>query len=400
MSARKVNLHAGRDGPMDAPLRNRDRSVEDDLKSTAADDVLVVEGVTKRFGNLEAVRNLSFSVRRGEFLTLLGPSGCGKSTTLMTIAGFEKPSAGRVLLDGVDVTGLPPDRRGMGVVFQNYALFPHMTALENVLFPLRMRDYGRQEAKEQALEVLQLVQLPNPRAKPHELSGGQMQRVALARALVFDPSVLLMDEPLAALDRRLRQDMQFEIRKIQAQLDTTVIYVTHDQEEALVLSDRVAVMRAGRFEQVAPPREIYDQPTNGFVANFLGESNTAEVRVVCREGAMRVVRSGDDGVTWRGIGSVDPDTDALLVVRPEDIVVIEDRHPITDDGNTCTAKVIDVAFLGDHIRIEVEVEGSISLSTTGTWTVRTNPRTPQQTPETGERIRLTWPAAATKVIAP
>ncbi len=355
--------------------------------------LLVVDGITKRYGKLEAVRNVSFSVGRGELFTLLGPSGCGKSTTLMAIAGFETPNAGTVLLDGVDITNDPPEARGMGVVFQNYALFPHMSALDNVMFPLCMRDFSRKEAEQRSLEALDLVQLPNPQARPNQLSGGQMQRVALARALVFDPVVLLMDEPLAALDRRLRQDLQFEIRRIQSRLETTVVYVTHDQEEALVLSERIAVMRDGRFEQVGTPRDIYNHPANAFVANFLGESNTLEVEVVGRDGNEAVVAAGAQPHLRFNVPQAPAGLDqALLVLRPEDVQLVDDDG-ISLQQDSCEATVTDIAFLGDHVRVEVSVFDAAT-----TWTVRTSPRGRSSQLKPGSKARLSWLRANARLV--
>ena len=235
--------------------------------------ILSIRGLRKSYGAFTALDEVDLDVARGEFVALLGPSGCGKSTTLMAVAGFVEPDDGSIMLPGENITRLAPEKRRMGVVFQDYALFPHLSVLDNVAFPLRMRGFGRREREEKALAALEQVQLPKKsiRARPAELSGGQSQRVAVARALVFDPVMLLMDEPLAALDSRLRQHLQFELRHLQDRLDTTVIYVTHDQEEALVLADRIVVMRDGRFEQVGTPREVYEKPANAFVAGFLGE---------------------------------------------------------------------------------------------------------------------------------
>jgi putative spermidine/putrescine transport system ATP-binding protein len=347
------------------------------------DPLLSVTALRKQYGDVVAVDSLSFEVERGEFFTLLGPSGCGKSTTLMSLVGFEAIDGGRIELDGRDVTSVPPEGRGMGVVFQNYALFPHMNVLENVMFPLRMRGTSAERAEERARATLELVQLDQYSARPSEISGGQMQRVALARALVFDPPILLMDEPLAALDRRLRQTMQFELRRIQDQVGTTVIYVTHDQEEALVLSDRIAVMRAGRFEQVAPPREIYEQPVNAFVANFLGESNRLRVRVVSTDDAGALVESVADPSYRMHVSTAPPTFQAgTLIVRPEHVHV--EWHSRQPAAPSVPGIVVDRAFLGSGTRLELRLLEE-------TWTAMVPASVDEGAlPEIGQQVNLTW----------
>ena len=241
---------------------------------------------------MTAVDGLTLDVEPGEILTLLGPSGCGKTTVLNLIAGFEVADAGTVRIDGADVAARPPHRREVGMVFQDYALFPHLTVRENVAFPLRVRGISGPEVSERVSAMLELVRLPGYEDRlPRQLSGGQQQRVALARALAFRPRVLLMDEPFGALDRALRVTMRAELRELQRALGITVVLVTHDQDEAMDLSDRVAVMRAGRLQQVAPPRELYEKPANAFVAGFVGESNLLEAVVVSVEGECAVVRT-------------------------------------------------------------------------------------------------------------
>src|SRR3954470_12367940 len=241
---------------------------------------IALEGISKRFGKHEAVRDVSLSIREGEFFSLLGPSGCGKTTTLRMIAGFEVPDTGRIYLQGEDVTSLFSNRRPLNMVFQQYALFPHMSIYDNVAFGLKVKGVPRAEHKPRIDEILTVVALVGyERRKPRELSGGQQQRVALARALVNRPAALLLDEPLGALDVKLRRHMQRELKRIQVELGTTFVYVTHDQEEALAMSDRIAVMNEGRIEQVGPPREIYERPASPFVADFVGSLNTIEVRV-------------------------------------------------------------------------------------------------------------------------
>ncbi len=360
--------------------------------------LLSVSGATKRFGDLEAVRELSFDVAKGEFFTLLGPSGCGKTTTLMALAGFEELDAGTIRLEGQDITHCPPERRNMGVVFQSYALFPHMTVMENVLFPLHMRGIASREGVERARAALRQVELDEryEHARPAQLSGGQQQRVALARAVVFDPPVLLMDEPLAALDRQLRQTLQFELRHLQARLETTVIYVTHDQEEALVLSDRVGVMRGGCFEQVDSPREVYDQPSNAFVAAFLGSSNRVQVELRHVEGGqLEVVPCGArNPTTWSLPEELAPaGNEVVLMVRPERVTIVDVASAQPPDRLRLAATVKDAAFLGDHLRVECEVCDDL------VWTLRLDPtEATTRLPQPGSACCLQWAAADTRLL--
>ena len=253
-----------------------------------APDVQLV-GVTKRFGEMAAVDGIDLDVRPGEFLSLLGPSGCGKTTTLRLIAGFERPDEGEVRIGGSDVSRVPPYRRDVNTVFQSYALFPHLTVVENVAYGLKQRGLGRAERRARALEMLELVRLAGLESrKPRQLSGGQQQRVALARALVMHPRVLLLDEPLGALDLKVRKELQIELKRIQEEVGITFVYVTHDQEEALAMSDRVVVMNGGRIEQIGVPREIYDRPATEWIAGFIGDTNF--IRVNGREVAVRPER--------------------------------------------------------------------------------------------------------------
>jgi len=259
-----------------------------------------LRGVTKRFDEIVAVDAIDLSIRRGEFLSLLGPSGCGKTTTLRLIAGFEQPDEGEILIGGVDVAGLPPYKRDVNTVFQSYALFPHLNVLDNVAYGLRQRGLRKGVREAQAREILKLVRLPQvAKRKPRQLSGGQQQRVALARALVMKPRVLLLDEPLGALDLKVRKELQIELKQIQREVGITFVYVTHDQEEALALSDRVAVMNDGRIEQLASPREIYDAPATRFVADFIGDTNFIEhngTRYAVRPERIDISRNGGTGL--------------------------------------------------------------------------------------------------------
>jgi spermidine/putrescine transport system ATP-binding protein len=280
-----------------------------------------LERVTKRFGDLVAVRDLSLDIERGEFFTLLGPSGCGKTTTLRMVAGFEQPSEGRILLDGTDVAGLPPFKRPANTVFQSYALFPHLSVEENVAFGLRRRKVPKPEVRRRVQEELERVSLAaEAKRKPAQLSGGQQQRVALARALVNQPAVLLLDEPLGALDLKLRKGLQVELKRIQREVGITFLYVTHDQEEALTMSDAIAVMNRGRIEQIGDPEEVYDRPATSFVAGFIGVSNLMP-------GTVR--RSGDQGEVELdsgvkvsvGVNGFTPGDRCQAVVRPEKLSI-------------------------------------------------------------------------------
>ena len=322
------------------------------------DDIAHVEyrGVCKRYGDSGwVVDQLQLTLQRGEFLTLLGPSGSGKTTCLMMLAGFETPEAGDILINGQSVAGLPPDQRGIGVVFQNYALFPHMSVGGNLGFPLEVRGMASAERRERIARALQLVQLEGyEERRPNQLSGGQQQRVAIARALVFEPELVLMDEPLGALDRRLREQLQYEIRRIQRQLGVTVLYVTHDQTEAMAMSDRVAVFQAGRIEQVAAPEVLYEEPQRPFVASFIGENNLLSGRILSIEKGVCQVDVAGQQLQAAHIGKLAVGNDTLVAVRPErvNIAPLSMRY-----SNEFDARVQDISFLGDHLRVRLKVCG-------------------------------------------
>lgn len=319
--------------------------------------VVVLEDVHKAYGPVRALDGIDLAVHEGELLSLLGPSGCGKTSTLNVIAGFVEPDRGRVLLDGVDVTRRPAWQRGLGVVFQSYALFPHMTVAENVAFGLVERGAPRREIEGRVAEALALVRLPGAGAmRPAQLSGGMQQRVALARALVIRPRVLLLDEPLAALDRRLREEMRAELREIQRAVGITTIFVTHDQHEALGLSDRIAVMNAGRIEQLGSPREVYERPATHFVAGFLGASSVLEGRAV---DADTVALWGGQRLIVRLGRPLEPGAPVRLLIRPERVEL-----GAADERNCLRARVASVMYLGDHSEVRLTLEGSEPLLAT------------------------------------
>jgi putative spermidine/putrescine transport system ATP-binding protein len=326
-----------------------------------------LRGVQKSYDGVSlVVRSLDLDIREGEFLTMLGPSGSGKTTTLMMLAGFESPTHGEIVLDGKPIHRLAPEARNIGMVFQSYALFPHMTVAENIAFPLSVRKVARDEAARRVSDVLAMVGLKGfEERRPAQLSGGQQQRVAVARALVFEPRLVLMDEPLSALDKQLREQMQYEIKRLQRRLGVTVVYVTHDQTEALTMSDRVAVFDAGVIQQLDTPDRLYEQPANAFVAGFIGENNRLTGTVVAREGDRCTVqldgRRGGSATTpaAQAAGARVPahavacggtGSRTMLSLRPERVRL----NPEAGSCDTVTeATVADVTYLGDHLRLRV-----------------------------------------------
>jgi putative spermidine/putrescine transport system ATP-binding protein len=307
---------------------------------------LELRRLRKTYGGFVAVADASLQVGTGEFLTFLGPSGSGKTTTLGMVAGLIKPTSGSILLDGRPLDPLPPYRRDIGVVFQSYALFPHMTAAKNVAFPLEMRRLPRSEIGARVARALALVGLPEYADRyPRQLSGGQQQRVALARAMVFEPRILLMDEPLGALDKKLREQMQIEIMRLHEELRISVIYVTHDQEEALVMSDRIAVFNQGRLEQIGAPNELYERPVTRFVAGFVGESNFFAAKVVDTARGYCRLNGGD--LRLRARGEMPAGARAVVVVRPEKIRLSEAaRTSHADEENAVAGTLANVIYLG------------------------------------------------------
>jgi putative spermidine/putrescine transport system ATP-binding protein len=329
------------------------------------------ESVSKSFGSVTVIDSLDLTIHKGEFLSLLGPSGSGKTTILMMLAGFERPTRGTITLEGARIDQLPPYRREMGVVFQNYALFPHMTVAENVAFPLEMKRLPRAEITkrvERALDMVRLAHLKDRR--PSQLSGGQQQRVALTRALVFEPRVILMDEPLGALDKQLREHMQLEIRELHKRLGLTIVFVTHDQSEALTMSDRIAVFNAGKIEQIDSPHVIYDKPRTRFVAQFIGETNLIEADVVNVQNGQATIAMGHDLVAkvWAGRG-LEAGQKAWFSLRPERM-----RLGVDPGGeNALNMTIDDCIYHGDHMRVQLRRDGFTFTARcerlAGNWTV-------------------------------
>lgn len=351
---------------------------------------LEVQGLTKLYAGHAAIEDVSLSIARGEFVTLLGPSGSGKTTLLMALAGFVQPDRGRVLLEGRDITYFTPEVRQFGMVFQGYALFPHMTVAKNVGFPLWVRGIPADEIKQRVSAMLDLVQLGKLGGRlPGQLSGGQQQRVALARALVFQPPILLLDEPLSALDKALRAQVQWELRALHRRLGTTFIYVTHDQEEALSMSDRIVILNHGRVQQIGSPRKLYLRPLTRFVASFLGESNFFSGRFVSREGDRLRVQTAAGVLQVACEADLGAGGSVTFAVRPERIRVSMEA-PV--GPNTVKGRVIDLKFLGDlvHVQVDCGALGTITASVSAALI-------DLDVPPSGE-VYLSWPAEAGIVV--
>ncbi len=350
------------------------------------------KGVTKTYDGVNlVVKQLDLDIARGEFLTLLGPSGSGKTTTLMMLAGFEQPTSGDILLNGTTLTELPPHKRGLGFVFQNYALFPHMSVQENVAFPLEVRRLRGSEIRERVARALAMVELTGfEKRKPAQLSGGQQQRVAMARALVFDPQLVLMDEPLGALDKHLREQMQYELKRLHRELGVTVVYVTHDQSEALTLSDRIAVFHDGVIQQLDTPARIYQEPANAFVAGFIGENNALPGKVVSIRGDECVFEliGGARVRALNGNCSAANQT-GVVCVRPEHLSISAETAP---GGNHVAALVEDYIFHGDHIRVKLSAPGM------GEIHAKTQAHM-AGLPATGVAVTLCWEPAAARAFS-
>jgi putative spermidine/putrescine transport system ATP-binding protein len=320
---------------------------------------VALRGVTKRYGSFVALAPTDLVIEPGEFFSLIGPSGSGKSTLLGSVAGFLPPTAGQIELDGKDVVSVPPYQRNLGMVFQSYSLFPHMSVFENVAFPLRLRKVASAEIKRRVERMLEVVRLPQLGSRrPEQLSGGQQQRIALARAAVYDPRLLLMDEPLGALDKNLREEMQYEIRQFHRTLGATILYVTHDQDEAATLSDRIAIMKDGRIAQVGGPRELYEKPRNAFVAGFLGEANLFDVADVKRNGSDRLLITTRDGLQLES-NARDASLHGAFVacIRPEALSIVEDGAPAKTHCKThIPGRVQDVVYTAGTVRYHVTTD--------------------------------------------
>ncbi len=343
--------------------------------------------VSKHYGSVRALDDLSLEVRAGEFFTLLGPSGCGKTTALRSIAGFVAPDAGEVWIKGSRVTGVPAHRRRVGMVFQHYALFPHRTVAQNVAFGLRMQGVPRDDIARRVESALELVRLPGHADRfPRQLSGGEQQRVALARAVVTRPTVLLLDEPLGALDKKLREEMQVELKRLQREVGITAIYVTHDQEEALTMSDRIAVMRGGRLEQIGRPLEIYERPSTAFVADFIGTTNLLRGRVVAHDGGVATVECSN--LTLRVAVARTECEEVVVALRPETVAL--DGPPGQD--NTVSARILQLVYMGNTRVYSLATDGGVAFKATELAGTGAAVRA------VGDRVTASWPAEAATLL--
>lgn len=350
-----------------------------------SDAFVEFERVQKSYdGETLVVKDLNLSLPKGEFLTMLGPSGSGKTTCLMMLAGFETATHGDIRLQGESINDIPPHKRGIGMVFQNYALFPHMTIAENLSFPLEVRKMGKSERETKVKRALDMVEMGEfGTRRPAQLSGGQQQRVALARALVFEPELVLMDEPLGALDKQLREKMQFEITRLAHNLGITTVYVTHDQTEALTMSDRVAVFDDGRIQQLAPPDELYEAPQNSFVAQFIGENNTLKGVVSKINGDRCVVRldSGEE-IDAKPVNVTKEGERTTVSIRPERVETNKER--LSPDAHTLKAEVLEFIYMGDIFRTRLRVAGSDEFF------VKTRNAPDQMRMKPGQQIEIGW----------
>ena len=356
------------------------------MQDPAANDGFVVfDHVQKSYdGQTLVVKDLNLSIGQGEFLTMLGPSGSGKTTCLMMLAGFETATHGEIRLDGKNINDVPPHKRGIGMVFQSYALFPHMTVGENLAFPLEVRGMSKAERDSRIIRALDMVQMGTFRnRRPAQLSGGQQQRIALARALVFDPKLVLMDEPLGALDKQLREHMQYEIKALHDRLGITVVYVTHDQGEALTMSDRIAVFNDGRIQQLAPPAELYEKPQNSFVAGFIGENNKLTGVIEKLDGDRALVRlPNGELIAATAVHIQQAGQPTLVSIRPERVEFKPELMP--PGTHTLDAEVRDVIYMGDILRARMKVAGSDE------FVMKFRNTLGQTRLEPGQHIRIGW----------
>lgn len=322
---------------------------------------VIIKNISKNFGDVQAVKEINFEIKEGEFLTLLGPSGSGKTTILNMIVGFFRPTQGEILIGGKNITTLPPEKRDMGMTFQNYALFPHMTVADNIAFPLKMKKLSRELISTRVKDVLELVQMSEYDFRyPKQLSGGQQQRVSLARSIVSNPSLLLMDEPLGALDKKLRKQMQLEIKRLHQKLGMTVVYITHDQEEALTMSDRIAIMHQGQIEQIGKPDEIYKNPANLFVSDFIGESNVITGCVETMDNDYAEM-SLNNRIVFPVKKWMDKGGEVNLVLRPERLTI--STEPPENLRNILPGKIVENMYVGNISRYIVSLDGTDMIFT-------------------------------------
>jgi len=353
--------------------------------SNSNDAFVEFERVQKSYdGETLVVKDLNLSLPKGEFMTMLGPSGSGKTTCLMMLAGFETATYGDIRLDGVSINNIPPHKRGIGMVFQNYALFPHMTIAENLSFPLEVRKIGKSDREAKVKRALDMVEMGAfGGRRPSQLSGGQQQRIALARALVFEPELVLMDEPLGALDKQLREKMQFEITHLAHNLGITTVYVTHDQTEALTMSDRVAVFDDGRIQQIATPDQLYEEPENSFVAQFIGENNTMMGTIKEISGGVALIElDGGDIIDAKPVNVSEVGARTRVSIRPERVEV--DRSRLKPGAHTLKAEVLEFIYMGDIFRTRLRVAGSDE------FIVKTRNAPDQRRMQPGEQIEIGW----------
>jgi putative spermidine/putrescine transport system ATP-binding protein len=363
------------------------------LKTKEQDNWLQILNLNKTYHDFTAVDHVSLDIKKGEFMTFLGSSGSGKSTTLLSIAGFLEPTSGDILFSGESVLKKPAHKRNIGMVFQQYSLFPHMTIFENIAFPLKMRKIPKQEINNRVKEILGLIEMEQFQGrKPNELSGGQQQRVALARALVFRPNILLMDEPLAALDKKLRETMQLEIRRLHQQLGLTIIYVTHDQEEALKMSDRIAIFNHGKIEQIGTPLDLYDHPKTKFVAEFLGDSNVFRGKVTAsQENQLTISSQKGQQLLAYSDNRYSKDDEVCIMVRPEKLTIKQEKN---EDEVAMEAQIVESIFVGDKYNYKLK-------STAGDNIIVKKQITfiGEQNLQVGDRVYVTWKPENAIVVA-
>jgi putative spermidine/putrescine transport system ATP-binding protein len=365
------------------------------VSSSPNDAFVAFEHVQKSYDGVQlVVKDLNLAIGKGEFLTMLGPSGSGKTTCLMMLAGFETATNGQIKLDGVNINEVPPHKRGIGMVFQNYALFPHMTVGENLAFPLEVRGMGKSERDAKVKRALDMVQMGAfANRRPAQLSGGQQQRIALARALVFDPSLVLMDEPLGALDKQLREHMQYEIKHLHETLGITVVYVTHDQGEALTMSDRVAVFNDGRIQQLASPSDLYERPDNSFVAQFIGENNKLPGVIESINGESCTVRlATGEVIDATAVNVSEKGAKTLVSIRPERVEFKSEMMPA--GAHTIDAEVMEFIYMGDLFRTRLKVAGSDE------FVIKSRNTSGQRMLRPGEKIKIGWAPQDARALDP